>query len=252
MKLQLKSNTTKANESNDSTMPFLSHFAELIKRVFICFIAVILGACVAYIFAPNIIKWIAEFYTHASKQKGAKLSQTAVLDGFLLRIKVATYGGLIFASPVWLYQLWRFITPGLKRKEKRYVIPFILTSILLFLFGGAVSIFTLTKALDFLLTSGGVDYNQVINASGYVTFVVLMFIAFGLSFEFPVLLCFLLIARVIKTKQLSSWRRAAILIIVIFAAVITPSQDPYSLFLMAVPMYIFYEASIIFGRIIKR
>ena len=212
----------------------------------------ILVACVAYIFGPNIIKWIAEFYTHASKQKGAKLSQTAVLDGFLLRIKVATYGGLIFASPVWLYQLWRFITPGLKRKEKRYVIPFILTSILLFLFGGAVSIFTLTKALDFLLTSGGVDYNQVINASGYVTFVVLMFIAFGLSFEFPVLLCFLLIARVIKTKQLSSWRRAAILIIVIFAAVITPSQDPYSLFLMAVPMYIFYEASIIFGRIIKR
>ena len=85
-----------------------------------------------------------------------------------------------------------------------------------------------------------------------MTFVVLMFIAFGLSFEFPVLLCFLLIARVIKTKQLSSWRRAAILIIVIFAAVITPSQDPYSLFLMAVPMYIFYEASIIFGRIIKR
>lgn len=123
---------------------------------------------------------------------------------------------------------------------------------MLFVAGGIVSLLTLQKALSFLLTSGGVDYFEVINASGYVAFVVLMFLAFGLSFEFPVVLVFLLIARVIKVSQLKSWRRGAILIIIIFAAVITPSQDPYSLFLMAVPMYIFYEGSIIIGRILKR
>lgn len=247
--MKKSSKTTKKSNAN---MPFFSHIAELRKRIFICIIAIVLGACIAYIFAPSAIRWIADFYIEASKQKGAKLSQTSVLDGFLLRIKVATYGGIIIASPVWLFQIWRFVTPGLNPKEKKFAIPFILCSIALFLTGGAISLFTLSKALDFLLTSGGVDYNQVINASGYVTFVVLMFLAFGLSFEFPVLLVFLLLARVIKTKQLKSWRRGAILLIIIFAAVITPSQDPYSLFLMAVPMYIFYEASIIIGRILKR
>lgn len=243
---------TKAREPKTASMTFFNHILELRRRIFICIIAILIGACVAYVFAPNVIRWIADFYVQASHQKDAMLSQTSVLDGFLLRIKVATYGGFVLASPVWLMQIWRFVTPGLKPKEKRYAIPFIVSSILLFLLGGFIAILTLTKALDFLLTSGGVEYFQVINASGYVTFVVLMFIAFGISFEFPVLLIFLLLARVIKTKQLSRWRRGAILIIVIFAAVITPSQDPYSLFLMAVPMYIFYEASIIIGRILKR
>lgn len=243
---------TKSKEPKTASMTFFNHILELRRRIFICILGVFVGACIAYIFAPDLIKWIADFYIKASNQKNAKLTQTSVLDGFMLRIKVATYGGLVLASPVWLFQLWRFVTPGLNPKEKKYAIPFILSSILLFLGGGVISLFTLTKALDFLLSSGGVDYFEVINASGYVSFVVLMFVAFGLSFEFPVLLIFLLIARVIKTKQLSKWRRGAILIIVIFAAVITPSQDPYSLFLMAVPMYIFYEASILIGRILKR
>ncbi len=246
-------NKAKKNEvKKTGQMSFFSHIAELRKRIFISIIAIIIGSCIAYLFAPNIIRWIADFYTEASQQKDAKLSQSSVLDGFILRIKVATYGGIIIASPVWLLQIWRFITPGLNPKEKRYAIPFVISSILLFIGGGAVSLFTLSKALQFLLSSGGVDYFQVINAAGYVSFVVLMFLAFGLSFEFPVVLVFLLIAKVIKTKQLISWRRGALVIIIIFAAVITPSQDPYSLFLMAIPMYLFYEVSIIIGRILKR
>lgn len=234
-----------------STMSFFSHLLELRKRLFISIAAVIFGAVIGYVLAPGIIEWIAEFYIEASKQN-RPLTQTTVLDGFVLRIKVASYVGIVISSPVWLFQLWRFITPGLAPKEKRYVIPFIITSVLLFIMGGIVSLLTLTKALSFLLDSGGVEYFQVINASSYVTFVVLMFIAFGISFEFPVVLVFLLIARVLKTSQLKSFRRGAILIIVIFAAVITPSQDPYSLFLMVIPMYIFYEISIIIGRILKR
>lgn len=232
-------------------MPFFSHLLELRKRLAISIAAVVFGAIIGYVLAPQIIEWIAEFYIEASKQN-RPLTQTTVLDGFVLRIKVASYVGIVISSPVWLFQLWRFITPGLAPKEKRYVIPFIFTSVLLFIMGGIVSLLTLTKALSFLLDSGGVEYFQVINASSYVTFVVLMFVAFGVSFEFPVVLVFLLIARVLKTSQLKSFRRGAILIIVIFAAVITPSQDPYSLFLMVIPMYIFYEISIVIGRILKR
>jgi sec-independent protein translocase protein TatC len=236
----------------DASMTFFGHILELRKRLMIAIAGIGLGACVAFVFAPTFIDWIADFYVQASTQDNAQLTQTTVLDGFILRVKVATYGGIVIAAPIWMWQLWRFITPGLAAKEKRYAIPFLVSSIFLFFLGGVVSLITLTKALSFLLNSGGVEYFEVIGASSYVNFVVLMFVAFGISFQFPVVLVFLLIARVLTTQQLKSFRRGAILIILIFAAVITPSQDPYSLFLMVVPMYLFYEISIIIGRILKR
>jgi sec-independent protein translocase protein TatC len=235
-----------------SQMTFFSHLLELRRRLMICVIAIAIGTCIAYIFAPTFIRWIADFYIDASKQHDAQLAQAGVLDAFILRVKVSMYGGVVISSPVWFMQLWRFITPGMSPQEKKYAYPFVVSSVLLFLAGGAVSLFTLTKALAFLLSSGGVHYFQVINASGYVTFVVLMFVAFGISFEFPILLVFLMLAHIVSTKQLRKFRRGAILSIIIFAAVITPSADPYSLFLMAIPMYIFYEAAIVVGRMIKR
>jgi len=238
--------------SEKAKMSFFSHILELRKRIMISVLAIVLGTFVAYAFAPWAIRWISDFYIEASNQPDAQLAQTTVLDAFVLRIKVATYGGIVVASPVWMFQLWRFITPGLAPKEKKYAIPFVVASVSLFLIGGIVAFLTLTKALDFLLDSGGVEYFQVISASSYVSFVTLMFIGFGISFQFPVVLVFLLLARIIKTSQLKAFRRGAILIIVIFAAVITPSADPYSLFLMAIPMYLFYEISIIIGRILKR
>jgi len=238
--------------SEKAKMSFFAHLLELRKRIMISIAAIIVGGFVAYAFSPWAIRWIADFYVEASKQPDAQLAQTTVLDAFVLRVKVATYGGIVISSPVWMFQLWRFITPGLAPKEKRYAIPFVAASVSLFLMGGVVAFLTLTKALDFLLQSGGVEYFQVISASSYVSFVTLMFIGFGVSFQFPVVLVFLLLARIIKTSHLRSFRRGAILIIVIFAAVITPSADPYSLFLMAIPMYLFYEISIIIGRILKR
>ena len=112
--------------------------------------------------------------------------------------------------------------------------------------------FTLEPALDFLLNIGGSDLKALLTADRYISLVALMIVAFGLSFEFPVVLMFLLLARVITTQQLRQWRRWAIVAIIVFAAVITPSQDPYSLFAMAIPMYLFYEAVIIIGRLLKR
>ncbi len=106
--------------------------------------------------------------------------------------------------------------------------------------------------MKFLLNIGGSDLQPLLTADKYISLVSLMILAFGLSFEFPVILVFLLIAHVLTTRQLRSWRRYAAVIIVAFAAVITPSQDPYSLFMLAVPMYIFYEASIVIGKVLKR
>jgi len=242
----------KPQSEKQAVMPFLSHLVELRKRIVISFLGIAVGACIAFIWAPDVIKWLADFYIEASKQDEARLAQTSVLDGFAIRIKVAIYGGFVISCPVWMYQLWRFITPGLSAKEKKYAIPFLVCSIFLFACGGIIAFLTITKALNFLLSAGGVEYFQVITASSYITFVIVMVIAFGLSFQFPILLVFLLLAGVVSTKQLRKSRRWAFFLIVVFGAVITPSQDPYSLFLLVVPLYVFYEASILIGRIMSK
>ena len=233
-------------------MTVVEHLSELRRRIVISIIAVTLGAIVCFIFSESIIKFLITYYRDATAGEKDALIFLGPLDAFLTRIKIATYGGIVLALPVWLFEMWRFITPGLNPKEKRYAIPFVLSSIVLFAMGAFVAFLTLPKALEFLLDVGGSQLQPQLTADKYLSFVSLMAVAFGVAFEFPVVLMFLLLARVMTTQQLRRWRRPAILIIVIFAAVITPSQDPYSLFFMAVPMYIFYEMSIIIGRVLKR
>jgi len=233
-------------------MTVVEHLSELRRRIIVCMIAITIAAIVVYIFSLDIIRFLIEYYEDATDGQRDALIFTGPLDAFATRLKVATYGGFALALPVWLFQMWRFVTPGLNPKEKRYAIPFVLTSVLLFSLGGLVAMLTLPKALDFLLNIGGSELEPLLTADKYLSLVSLMIIAFGIAFEFPVVLTFLLLARVISVAQLRRWRRAAIVLITIFAAVITPSQDPYSLLLMMVPMYLFYEVCIIIGRILKR
>ena len=144
------------------------------------------------------------------------------------------------------------MTPGLHKHERRYAISFLIASIILFIMGAIVAWFTVTKALEFLLGIGGSSIQPFIVADKYLQLVSLMIIAFGVAFEFPLLLVFLMLVRVVTSAQLRhAWRWVAVGI-TIFAAVITPSADPFSLILMAVPMYIFYEVAIIVGRLMKR
>jgi sec-independent protein translocase protein TatC len=236
----------------DAQMTMLEHLGELRNRLFIALGAVAVGAVVAFFLSNQIIEWLVVFYKNATHGKRNALVFTGPADAFLTRLKVATYGGIVLALPVWLYELWRFITPGLNPKEKRYAIPFVLSAILLFAMGAAVAFLTLEPALAFLIDVGGSAQQPLFTTDRYLTLVSLMVVAFGLSFEFPIVLVFLLIARVITTDNLKKARRWAIVGIVTFAAVITPSQDPYSLFFMAAPMYVFYELSIVIGRILKR
>jgi len=240
-------------ESNpEGRMTVFEHLGELRRRMIISIVAIVVAGTIVFIIAPEIISFLVTFYHDATNGKRNALIFLGPLDAFATRLKIATYGGIVLASPVWLFQMWRFITPGLNPKEKKYAIPFVLSSIFLFILGGIVALLTLEPALNFLLTIGGSDLKPTLSADKYISLVSLMIVAFGLSFEFPVVLMFLLIARVLTTKQLRQWRRWAAVVIVTFAAVITPSQDPYSLFAMAIPMYLFYEACIIIGRFMKR
>ena len=239
-------------------MTLIEHLTELRRRIIICALAIVVGATVGFLVYNRILTFLARPYAEVTRNrppcgpKGCNLITTEPLGPFLVRLKVSTYAGFVIALPVVLWQLWRFITPGLNPKEKKYAIPFILSSIVLFLMGGAVAWLTFPKALNFLVKIGGGSISTFFTADKYLTFVCLMILAFGVSFEFPVVLVFLMLARVLKTSTLRKYRRHAIVGIVAFAAVITPSQDPYSLFFMAAPMCLFYEGSIVIGRILKR
>jgi sec-independent protein translocase protein TatC len=246
---------TAAEREAESTgqMTVVEHLTELRRRIFVSLGAILVGAAICFFLTPQIISFLDSFYREAlNRDVVNKLIFTGPADAFLLRLKIATYGGIVLAMPVWLFQIWRFVTPGLNPREKRFAVPFIVSAIVLFAFGAFVAFLTLKPALRFLLGIGGQDLEPLLTGSSYLTLVALMIVAFGISFEFPVVLVFLLLARVITTAQLRKWRRWAIVLITLFAALITPSQDPYSLLFMAVPMYLFYEASIAIGRVMKR
>src|SRR5262249_39898475 len=149
-------------------MTVVEHLAELRRRIIISIIAVSLAAIVCFIFSQSIIRFFVNYYCDATHGQKNALIFLGPLDAFLTRIKIATYGGIVLALPVWLFELWRFITPGLNRKEKRYAIPFIFASIVLFAFGGYIALLTLPKALGFLLDLGGSQFGPALPPHQYL------------------------------------------------------------------------------------
>jgi sec-independent protein translocase protein TatC len=242
-------------------MTMVEHLQELRRRIVISVIALAVGAIAGWFVYGPVFNFLIHSYTEACHHlpKARRPPQgcnavvvSGVVEPFLIRLKVSTYSGLALALPVVLFQLWRFITPGLTQKERRLAIPFVFSSLVLFALGGFFAFLTLPKGLNFLLGFGGPHIVPLLSATRYISFVILLTLAFGVSFEFPLVLIFLAMAHVITSRQLRDWRRWAWLSISIFAAVITPSQDPYTMLAMMVPMIVFYELSILVARLLKR
>ncbi|HUY64423.1 MAG TPA: twin-arginine translocase subunit TatC [Acidimicrobiales bacterium] len=226
------------------------HLAELRRRLVVTVLAFMAGATVCFVLYPHLLHFLQSPYCHVTTR--CQLYVTGPLDGLSLRIKLAAYGGLFLASPVILWELWRFITPGLHRNEKRYAIPFVVVSIVLFTAGAVLAYFTFPHALSFLSHIGGPTLRQIYDPNRYLGLIVALMVVFGLTFEFPVLLVSLELAGVLTPARLSAWRRWAIVLIVVLAAVITPSGDPFSMMALAVPLYLFYEVSIVIGKVLRR
>jgi sec-independent protein translocase protein TatC len=249
MALSLK-RRSEARPKPDS-MTLVEHLTELRSRVLVCAVAFVVTATAAFLLYPWILSFLKHPYCQVAPHR-CGFYITGPLDGLALRVKIAAYGGLFLASPVLLWELWRFITPGLKRNEKKYAIPFIVASIILFALGCVVAYLTFPHALNFLDHIGGPSLTQILDPTKYLSLIVLMMTIFGLTFEFPVLLVSLELAGALTPKQLSSWRRWAIVLIVVVAGVITPSSDPFSMMALAIPLYVFYELSIVVGKILNR
>ena len=233
-------------------MTLIEHLGELRSRLVKAAFALAIGAAIGFALSNRALRFLVDPYCEAQEGAECKLVVIDPLEGFGTRIKLALFIGVVLAAPVILWQVWRFVTPGLHKSEKRYAIPFIACSIVLFVAGAVVAVMTFPKALDFLIAVGGPDLVPLFSPSKYLRLYLLVVVAFGISFEFPILLTFLQLAKILKSSQLRKWRRGAIISIFVFAALITPSQDPITLFAMAGPMYLFYEVSILLGKLLKR
>jgi sec-independent protein translocase protein TatC len=241
-----------ADRPTPDAMTLGEHLAELRRRVIISLLTIAAGAVVAWIVYPHILSFLQSPYCRVAGHRRCQLYITDPLGGLSLRVKISAYGGLFLASPVVLWELWRFITPGLNQNEKRYAIPFVVASIVLFAAGAVLAYVSFAHALQFLGSVGGPSLQQIYDPNRYLGLIVALMTVFGLTFEFPVVLVSLELVGVVRPQRLASWRRWAIVLIVTFAAVITPSGDPFSMMALAVPMYLFYEVSILIGKLLRR
>jgi sec-independent protein translocase protein TatC len=250
----------RSTDQRTGTMTLIEHLEELRHRLIVMFVALTCGAVVGWFLYPTFIRivqqpfcdYVATLPADRKPITGCDFVFNTTLEAFTIKLKVIVFLGLFVALPVILYQLWSFIVPGLTSRERKMAVPFIASSMVLFALGGLVAYITLPKGLNFLLGFAGPNFTPLITGSSFIGFVVLLTLAFGLSFEFPIVLIFLGLAGVLSSAKLRQWRRPAILFISIFAAVITPSSDPYTMLAMMIPMYLFYEAAIIIIRLLKK
>jgi sec-independent protein translocase protein TatC len=230
-------------------MTLSEHLAELRTRLIVSAIAFLAASIAAFAFFGPILQFLVKPLCSVDPKylgpQGCHPIYLSALEPFSIRLKVSALVAVVASSPVWLYELWAFITPGLTQKERRYAGPFVITSIALFSLGAAFGYITLPKGLAFLFSLGAGEIVAFINAQQYINFVGLLLLGFGVTFELPLVLLFLGLAGLIEVQQLKRQRRLAIVSIALLAAIVTPSQDPYTMLAMAVPLWVFYEVTIL-------
>ncbi len=246
-----------SSSSEETRMSLVEHLTELRDRLIKIVLAVALGAVIAFFFYNQIFHFLLGPYENIANSgnslTGGKLLQVDPLEGFGIRMKLAAYGGIAIAMPVILWQIWRFVTPGLYEHERRYALAFVASALLLFVMGAGLAFLTLPQALKWLVSIGGADnFVTAFAPSKYFTLITYMMLAFGIGFEFPIVLVFLQLVGVLSVATLRRYRRYAFVGITVLVAIITPSGDPISMLMLSLPMVLFYEGAIVVGRMIER
>jgi sec-independent protein translocase protein TatC len=244
------------------SMTIVQHLEELRHRVFLSILALAVGMAIAWPLYGHVFDYLTKAYCSfmqahpnlaINPKEPCRLAFGSVLAPFVTKLKIVAGIGLLISLPVVLYQLWRFITPGLMPRERRFAIPFVAASLVLFALGGWFALLTLPKGLSFLLGFAGQQrVVLVLFVEKYIGFVILLVLGFGASFEFPLVLISLTLVGVLSSRKLRDWRRYAVLFIAVAAAVLTPSQDWFTMTAMMVPLIVFYELSIVVARLLKR
>ncbi len=235
-------------------MTLLEHLRELRRRLVFCVLAYCVAVGVFYAIYDYVLKFLERPYESAcaSARLHCELIVFTPLQGFTTRLNLCGYGGLILAGPVIMYHLWKFVTPGLKANERRYVVPFVSATVVLFFLGGFAAYAISERGLKWLLQQSGPGLASNVSIQSYIDLICILILIFGAAFEFPVLLVGLELAGAVTSATLKRVRRFAFLGIVIFSAFVTPSSDPFSMMALVIPLAVFYEAAIIVGKMLGK
>jgi sec-independent protein translocase protein TatC len=252
----------RADEHADAgeEMTLFEHLRELRERIFKSAVAVVVGLIAGFIVYQPLLDLLIQPYCDLPVELRAlvldpedcQLVITDVLGQFFLRIKIAAVLAVVLAGPVVSYQIWRFVTPGLKPVERKYALPFIVISQLLFAGGAIFSYYVLPRGLQVLMGLGGPNVVSLLEANEYLRFLIHMMIGFGVAFELPLILISMVLMGAVTSQTLRTYRRHALFGTFVASAIITPTTDPITMTLMAGPLVLFYETSIIVARIVER
>ncbi|SCG42398.1 twin-arginine translocase subunit TatC [Micromonospora humi] len=235
--------------ASDGSMTLIEHIRELRNRLFRASLAILVGFGVGIWLAEPVRVLLSQPYCDLPQSIDpltgkCKFVQLGVADVFLLNLKIGLWVGLIIAAPIWLYQLWAFIAPGLHRHERRYAYIFTALAAPLFAAGAVLAFFVTTKGLEFLLNVSGDDIATNLEVTRYISFVTNLILLFGVAFEFPLIVLMLNFVGLASAKRLLSWWRVAIFVFFAFSAVVTPTPDPFGMTALAVCLSALYFAAV--------
>lgn len=220
-------------------MTLMEHLRELRSRLFKASLGVLVGLAIGMFFAERVQNFLNAPYCDFKGDAVCQFNATSPIDVFMLQLKIGLYVGLLLASPIWLYQLWAFVAPGLHRNERRYTYAFTAIAVPLFAAGAFLAFFVVAKSLTFFLSmSDGVAIN--LDLTGYFEFVTGVMLMFGIGFEFPLVLLMLNFAGMVTGKRMLGWWRPAIFLMFLFAAIVTPTPDPFGMSALALAMAVLY------------
>ena len=228
----------------DGSMPLMEHIRELRDRLFKACLGVLGGMIVGLLVANRVLLYLNKPYCDRFGHAACQFNAVSPLDPFLLKLKVALYVGLIISSPIWLYQLWSFITPGLHRNEKRWAYGFISVAVPLFVLGAWLAHLVVARGLEFLLPAATGPYRINVDIGGYFNFITGMLLIFGVGFEFPLVVLMLNLAGVASAKRLLGWWRPAVFLTFLFCAIATPTPDPIAMTALGSAMCLLYFGAV--------
>jgi sec-independent protein translocase protein TatC len=248
----------------DARMPLMEHIRELRNRVIKIAIVITIGAVIGWFFYPHVWHFIEQPFcklpaksrsipgAHSTGSCAEQLYVNGIFDAFFLKLQISIAVGVLLSAPVWLYQLWAFLAPGLYRRERRWTYLFVGTALPLFALGATLAYFAMTRGLHFLLDMVPPGVTPLITINTYLSYAEAMLAIFGIAFELPLVFVLLNLAGILTHARFSKWRRMIIFGVFAFAAVFTPSPDPLSMLLLAVPCLVFVEAAEAFAWVHDR
>jgi len=245
---------TQFERASGGSMTLFEHLRELRTRLFKSALGIAVGVVIGLIVAEPVIRFLKRPYCDYELAHGAAACQFAAssgpLDPFLNTLKIGLYVGLLLGAPVWLYQLWAFIAPGLHRHERRYTYIFAAIAAPLFFAGALLAHLIVAKSLRFFLGTSGLLV--IVDVNGYFSFVINMMLLFGAAFEFPLLIVMLNMVGVVSGKKLLGWWRPAVFLMFVFGAVVTPTPDPFGMSILAACMAVLYFGAVAFALVNDR